>query len=100
MLTVDYGGFSNNGDGTENVQKDNNRLNNQNNNKARALHFLVHFFAIREHDKDMKFNFLKGSFMEDVNARRRIFLFLSKLGCGLQEFNSRKFHQHIALKTT
>ena len=28
----------------------------------------------------------------DVNTRRRIFLSLTKLGCGLNEFNSRKFH--------
>ena len=33
-----------------------------------------------------------GRFMEDVTTRRRIFLSLSKLGCGLKEFNSRKFH--------
>ena len=37
-----------------------------------------------------------GRFMRDVNIRRRIFLSLSKLGCGLQGFNSRKFHlQHL-----
>ena len=36
--------------------------------------------------------------MEDVNTRRRIFLTLSKLGCGLQEFNSRKFHLHLTFK--
>ena len=33
--------------------------------------------------------------MEDVNSRRRIFLSLSKLGCGLQAFNSRKFLLHL-----
>ena len=36
--------------------------------------------------------------MADVNARRRSFLSLSKLVCGLQEFNSRKFHLHSYLK--
>ena len=43
------GSFSNDdGDGNENVknkQKDN-RLNKQNSNSARALHFLVHFVAV------------------------------------------------------
>ena len=34
-----------NDDGNQNVNKSN-RLNNQNNNSARALHFLVHFFAV------------------------------------------------------
>ena len=38
--------------------------------------------------------------MEDVNTRRRIFLSLSKLGCGLQEFNSRKFHLHLTFKAS
>ena len=44
---VSIGSFSNDdGDGNENVKNKNNRLNNQNNNSARALHFLVHFFAV------------------------------------------------------
>ena len=38
--------------------------------------------------------------MEDVNTRRRIFLSLSKLGCGLQKFNSRKFHLHLTFKAS
>ena len=33
-----------------------------------------------------------GRFIEDANTRRQIFHSLSKLGCGLQEFNSRKLH--------
>ena len=39
-----------------------------------------------------------GCFMDDVNTRRLIFLSLSKLGCGLQEFNSRKFHLHLIFR--
>ena len=43
----EIGSFSNDdGDGNENVIKANYRLNNQNNNSARALQFLVHFFAV------------------------------------------------------
>ena len=38
--------------------------------------------------------------MEDVNTRRGIFLSLSKLGCGLQEFNSRKFHLLLIFKAS
>ena len=38
--------------------------------------------------------------MEDVNTRRRIFLSLSKLGCGLLEFISSKFHLHLAFKAS
>ena len=36
--------------------------------------------------------------MEDVNTTRRISLSLSlsKFGCGLQEFNSRKFHLRLS----
>ena len=41
-----------------------------------------------------------GRFMEDVYTRRRIFLSLSKLGCGLQEFNSRKFHLHLKFQAS
>ena len=37
-------------------------------------------------------------FMEEVNTRRGIFLSLSKLGCGLREFVSGKFHLHLTLK--
>ena len=37
---------------------------------------------------------------QDVNTRRRIFLSLSKLGCGLQEFNSRKFHLNLTFKAS
>ena len=37
--------------------------------------------------------------MEDVHTRRRIFLSLAKPGCGLQEFNSRKFHLHLTILT-
>ena len=39
-----------------------------------------------------------GSFVEDVNTRRRIFLSLSKFGCGLQDYNSRKFHLHLTFR--
>ena len=33
--------------------------------------------------------------MEYVNKRRQIFLSLSKLGCGLQEINSREIRLHL-----
>ena len=39
-----------------------------------------------------------GRFIEDVNTRQRIFHSLSKLGCGLQEFNSKKFYLHLTFK--
>ena len=73
----------------------NNRLNNQTNNFARALHFLIHFFTVipTEH-----VNSPMGRFMEGVNTRRRIFLSLSKLGCGLQELKSSKFHLHLTFR--
>ena len=35
-----------NDDGDGNKPKKGNRLNDQNNNSARVLHFLLHFFAI------------------------------------------------------
>ena len=38
--------------------------------------------------------------MEDVNTRRRIFLSLSKLVCGLQEFNSRIIHPRLTFKAS
>ena len=37
--------------------------------------------------------------MEDVDTRRGIVLSLSKLGCGLEEFNFRKFHLHLIFFT-
>ena len=36
--------------------------------------------------------------MEDVNTRRRIFISLLRLGCGLKEFNSRKCQLHSTFK--
>ena len=41
-----------------------------------------------------------GCCLKDVNTRRQIFLSLSKLGCSLQEFNSRKFHLHLTFKAS
>ena len=38
--------------------------------------------------------------MEDVNTRRRIFLSLSELGCGLQQLNSRKFNLRLTFKAS
>ena len=38
------------------------------------------------HDLDLKICLI-ARFMEDVNKRRQIFLFLSKLECGPQEIN-------------
>ena len=38
--------------------------------------------------------------MEGVNTRRRIFLSLSKLGFGLQEFNSRKISPTFGIIAT
>ena len=84
------------GDGNENVKKKKKKKKKLN---ARALHFLVHFFAVTARLRT--WNFLTGRtcIMEDVNKRRRIFLCLSRRGCGLQEFNSmRKFHQHLTFK--
>ena len=66
-------------------QKSRNSVNNQNNNSARALHFLVHFFAVTAR---LGREFFCG----------RISLSLSKLGCGLQEFNSSKFYLHLTFK--
>ena len=43
---------------------------------------------------------LIGRFMKDVNTRRRIFLSLSKLGCGLQKINSRIFELHLTFKVS
>ena len=44
MLLIYVGNFSNDdGDSNENVEK---AIGNQNNNSARALHFLVYFFAV------------------------------------------------------
>ena len=78
--------FSNDdGDGNKNVKKSNS-LNNQNNNSGRALHFLVHFFAVT------------ARLGREIHDDQFSFLRLSKLGCGLQEFNSRKFHLHLTFK--
>ena len=38
--------------------------------------------------------------MENINTQRQIFLLLPKLGCGLQEFDSRKFHQYLTFKVS
>ena len=38
--------------------------------------------------------------MEDAKTRLGIFLSLSKLGCSLQEFNSRKFHLLLIFKAS
>ena len=46
------------------------------------------------HDFDVKICLI-ARFMEDVNKRRRIFLFLSKLECGPQEINFRKIGLHL-----
>ena len=66
-------------------------LINQNKNSAHALHISVHFFAVTA---------LMGRFMEDVNTRRRSFLSLYKLGCGLQKLNSRIFDLHLTFKVS
>ena len=44
----------------------------QNNNSARASHFLIHFFDV--HCTTTTWNLLICRFMEDVNIRRRILL--------------------------
>ena len=53
----------------------NNRFNDQNNSSARASRFLVHFFDV--HCTTTTWNLLICRFMEDVNIRRRSFLFLN-----------------------
>ena len=35
------------------------------------------------------------NFMEDVNKRGQFFLFISKIGCSLQEINSREIRLHL-----
>ena len=86
------------GDGNKNI-KNSNGFNNQNNNSACAIHFLVrlfcHYCTTRT---DMKFP--DGMFTEDVNTRRRIFLPVCYLGYDLQEFNSRIFHLHLTFKAS
>ena len=52
------------GDSEENVKK----AIDQNNNPGRALHFLVHFFAVTA--RLIRKNFLMARFMEDINTRR------------------------------
>ena len=68
------------------------KFDKKNTNWARAAHFLVQFFIAPA-----------GSFMqrlmEDVNKRRRTYLPLSKLFCGL-EFNSREIQLHLAFLTS
>ena len=75
------------GDGNENVKKTRDRLNRQNNNFVSTSRFLVlYVYLLSLHDYDVKN--LISRFMEDVNKRRRIFLSLFKLKCGLQEIRT------------
>ena len=47
--------------------------------------FFVHFSAVTARLR--RENMPNSRFIEDVNKRRQIFLFLSKLECGPQEIN-------------
>ena len=68
--------------------------------KATTLHVhhtFLYLSLTSLHDYDVKmpnFSFY-GSFMEDVDKRRRIFLSLSELECGPQEINSREIDLHL-----
>ena len=64
------------------------------------MHYTSWYISLPSlHDLDVKFP--DGTFYGGrKHIRRRIFLSLSKLGCGLQEFNSRKFHLHLIFKAS
>ena len=63
----------------------------------RVHHTFLYLSLTSLHDYDVKMpNFtFYGSFMEDVDKRRRIFLSLSKLECAPQEINSREIDLHL-----
>ena len=83
------GSFSNdNVDGNENAKKTINLIT-KTTTSARALHFLLHFLAVtaRLRREISRWDVL---WRTKTGARRLYFVSLSKLGCGLQEFDSRK----------
>ena len=60
--------------------------------------FFVHFSAVTARLR--RENMPNSRFIEDVNKRRQIFLFLSKLECGPQEINSRELRLHLTFSVT
>ena len=96
---IQIASFSNDkGNSNENVKKAVGLITNlliYDNNSACALHFLVHFFAVNTR---LGREILDGKVYGGRKHTRRIFLSLSKLGCGLQEFSSIKFHLHLTFK--
>ena len=70
-----------------------NRFYKQNNNCARASRFFVHFFA--RFCTTTTWKCLISRFTEDVNKQRRNFIYLSVLGYGPKEFNSRRVRLHL-----
>ena len=64
----------------------------QNNNFARASHFL-YIYLPSLHDYDVKKP--NSSFMEDVNKRRPISFSLSTVECAPQEISSREIRLHL-----
>ena len=68
------------GDSNENVKK-----------RVHVHYNFVTFFC-------RHYTMMMGSFMEDVNTPQRVIFSLSKLECGLQEFNSGKVHLHLTFK--
>ena len=59
-----------------------------NENVKKVMGFWLHFSCPPYTTKT--WNFLMRRFLEDVNTQRRMFLSLCTIGCGPQEFNSRK----------
>ena len=66
----------------------------QNNNFARAITLFCTF--LYRPCTNTTWKCLIAGFMEDVNKRRRISFFLSKLECGPQEINSREICLHLS----
>ena len=79
---VDRGLRWHDGDGKENINK-HNRFTKQNIISAHSSYFLVHFFII-------------SRFMEDINTRLQIFLFLSKLGTGPLNMTAEELAYNLA----
>ena len=56
---------------------------------------LFYTFLCRHRTTTTRKYLISRFYMEDINKRRRIFLFLSKLECGSQEINSGKIRLHL-----
>ena len=79
---VDRGLRWHDGDCKENINK-HNRFTKQNIISAHSSYFLVHFFII-------------SCFMEDINTRLQIVLFLSKLGTGPLNMTAEELAYNLA----